>query len=354
LKERVQRLQEKLQQHNLQALLVSHPANRQYLSGFDGSSGVLLVEREQCFLFTDFRYREQAERQAPHCCLAPWKNNLPQSLAPVLAETGVTRLGFEEKHLTYGLYRELSQKLKAELVPVDGLVEEQRVVKDSSEIGILKRGAACLDQAFQHIIKFIKPGQSEQEIALELEFYLRRMGATETLFRYIVASGERGAMPHGVASEKKVARGELLTIDFGAVFSGYTTDMTRTVCLGEPDPRQVEIYNTVKEAQQRAAAALRPGMTGHEADAVAREIIKEAGYEKEFGHGLGHGVGLETHELPRLSPQSETVLQPGMVVTVEPGIYIPGWGGVRIEDMMLITETGAEAMTRSTRELISI
>jgi Xaa-Pro aminopeptidase len=180
------------------------------------------------------------------------------------------------------------------------------------------------------------------------------MGAEGTSFRFIVASGERGAMPHGVASAKELAAGELVTMDFGAVFQAYATDMTRTVCLGQPDSKQEAIYEIVREAQQQAAKALKPGMTAKEADGVAREIISRAGYGDQFGHGLGHGVGMETHELPVLSFRSEAVLEPGMVVTVEPGIYLPGWGGVRIEDMMLITETGAETMTHSARELLII
>ncbi len=354
MKERIERLQEKLRQKSLETILITHPANRHYLSGFDGTSGVLVVGLERCFLVTDFRYREQAEQQAPHCIVRPWQDDLPKSLVPLLADTGWSRLGFEKKHLTYALYQELSGKLEAELIPVEGLVEELRMVKDENEIEILKNGAACLDLAFSHILTFIKPGLAEEEVSLELEFFLRRLGAEGTSFRFIVASGQRGAMPHGVASAKKLASGELVTLDFGAVFESYATDMTRTVCLGKSDSRQEDIYEVVREAQRQASAALKPGMSAKEADAVARDIIKEAGFADQFGHGLGHAVGLETHELPVLSYKSEAVLEPGMVVTVEPGIYLPGWGGVRIEDMMLITETGAQTMTHSARELLII
>lgn len=354
MKERVERLQEKLRRQPLEALLITHLANRRYLSGFDGSSGVLLVGPERCFLVTDFRYREQAEQQAPHCIVRPWQDDLPKSLAPLLAEAGWKQLGFEKKDLTYALYQELSDGLDTVLVPVDGLVEALRMVKDEAEIEIMKNGAACLDLAFSHILTLLKPGLTEEEVSVELEFFLRRLGAEGSSFRFIVASGERGAMPHGVASAKKLAAGELVTMDFGAVFESYTTDMARTVCLGKPDSRQEAIYEVVREAQRQAAAALKPGMTAKEVDAVAREIIKEAGFADQFGHGLGHGVGLETHELPLLSFRSEAVLEAGMVVTVEPGIYLPGWGGVRIEDMMLITASGAESMTHSARELMII
>lgn len=354
MKQRLEKMQEKLRRMELEALLVTHPANRQYLSGFDGTSGVLLIGHEEAFLITDFRYTEQAEKQAPHFEICAWREELPKSLAPLLEATGWERVAFEGKHLTYAAYRELAEALPVELVSRENLVEELRVIKSADEVEILRRGAACTDEAFSHILKFIAPGRTEREISLELEFYLRRLGAEGTSFRFIVASGERGAMPHGVASSKQLAAGELVTMDFGAVFDSYVTDMTRTVVLGNPDGRQREIYEVVRMAQRKALDGIRPGMTAREADALAREAIKEAGFGEYFGHGLGHGVGLETHEQPVLSPRGETVLAPGMVVTVEPGIYIPGWGGVRIEDMVLITADGAETLTGSTRELIVI
>jgi len=354
VRQRINRLQDKIKCNEIQSLLVTGPANRQYISGFDGTSGALLVGLERCDLFTDFRYRQQAELQSPYCRIQPWVEDLPQSLAPVVSEAGFKQLGFEKRQLTYDLYQAISAKLEAELIPVEGFVEELRSVKEEEEIEILRYGASCLDQAFSHILNYIRPGATEQEIALELEFFLRRIGAQGISFRFIVASGERGAMPHGVASEKKLAQGEMVTIDFGAIFKAYATDMTRTVCLGEPDAKQRDVYATARNALEKAAAALKPGLTGREADATARDFITKAGYGEYFGHSLGHGVGLEAHELPILSPRAETVLEPGMTVTVEPGIYIYGWGGVRIEDMMLITANGAEALTSSTRDLVII
>ncbi len=354
MNDRLRQLQEKLAAEDIDALLVTQPANRRYLSGFDGTSGVLLVGREKAFLVTDFRYLEQAEKQAPHCKLCPWKDDLPKSLAPLVEAERWQKIGFEEKHLTCAAYRELAAGISTELVGRDGLVEDLRLIKSESELAILRRGAACLDRAFEHICKFIRPGLTEQAVSLELEYRLRCLGAEGISFRYIVASGERGAMPHGVASPKTLSAGELVTMDFGAVFDGYNTDMTRTVALGEPDARQRQIYETVRAAQQKALLGIKPGMTGKEADALAREPIKEAGFGEYFGHGLGHGVGLDYHEQPVLSPRSETILAPGMVVTVEPGIYIPGWGGVRIEEMVLITAQGAEMLTLSTRELAVI
>ncbi|MEW5785657.1 MAG: Xaa-Pro peptidase family protein [Bacillota bacterium] len=352
--ERLRRLQEKIQEHALEAVLITQPFNRQYLSGFDGTNGVLLVGWEQAFLITDFRYREQAAQQAPHCEIRGWQDELPQSLAPILAETGWQQVGFEQKQVTYALFQDLSKVLTVELVPTENLVEEMRMIKDQGELAVLRRGASCLDQAFTHILNCLKPGLTEQAVALELEIYLRRLGASAAAFEYIIASGERGALPHGSASAKALARGELVTMDFGAVFDGYATDMTRTVCLGEPDGRQRQVYEIVRRAQDEAVRRIRPGMTGREADAPARTIIEESGFGEQFGHGLGHGVGLETHEQPTLSPRGEIVLSPGMIVTVEPGVYIPGWGGVRIEDMVLITGEGTERLTLCSRDLITV
>ncbi len=354
MQQRLQRLQEQLEKQSIEAVLITHPANRFYLSGFDGSHGALLIGAGEAYLFTDFRYSEQAEKQAPHFNICPWKAKLSEAVAPCIDEAGWSALGFEEEQVTYTLYRELEEGLSADLVPLKGLVEELRIVKSEAEAAVLRRGAAVMDGAFEFLLNMMKPGMTEQEVALELEYYLRRHGSTETLFRYIVASGERGSMPHGIASQKPLQSGELVTVDFTGTFDHYATDMTRTIALGKPGPRAREIYEVVRLAQQEAREKIKPGMTGKEADALAREPIKEAGFGEYFGHGLGHGLGLEVHEQPALSLRGETTLLPGMVVTIEPGIYIPGWGGVRIEDMVLITAGGVESLTRCTRELVVI
>lgn len=354
MKKRLVILREMMRKQSLEAVIFTCPANSLYLSGFSGSSGCLIVDRHAAFLVTDFRYTEQAREQAPHYRVVTWREDFVKTLAGLVADRGWGMLCFEKKDITYDLYQRLYGALPAKLVPVDGLAEEMRMVKDPGEIDILMRGARCLDQAFTHILSLMEPGITEQEISMELEFYLRRLGASGASFPFIVASGERGAMPHGIATDKELSRGDLVTMDFGAVFDSYATDMTRTVCLGEPDSRQREIYEIVRQAQEAAVLGIRPGMTGREADFLARQVIVEAGYGENFGHGLGHGVGLGTHELPTLSPRSEKALAPGMVVTAEPGIYIPGWGGVRIEDMLLVTEDGVSRMTSSSRDLISI
>ncbi|HPU00485.1 MAG TPA: Xaa-Pro peptidase family protein [Bacillota bacterium] len=351
---RLKRLQEELKKRSLDAILITHPANRFYISGFSGSNGVLLISAGEAFLFTDFRYLEQAEKQSPHFKVCSWKGKLSEALQPYVSAAGWKSLAFEEEHVTYALHRELKEGLALELLPVKGLVEELRAVKSEDEVEILRRGAAIMDQAFEFLLNLIKPGMTEKEVALELEYYLRRQGSEGSLFSYIVASGERGSLPHGIASDKPLRRGELVTVDFTGTFNSYATDMTRTIALGEPGARAREIYEAVRLAQQEAREKIRPGMTGVEADALARDLIKEAGFGEYFGHGLGHGLGLEVHEQPVLSPRSESTLVPGMVVTIEPGIYIPGWGGVRIEDMVLITSGGAESLTASPRELIVI
>lgn len=352
---RLQNLRAKLQQKELPSLLITHPANRRYISGFDGSSGVLLLTEDQGYLITDSRYLEQAREQAPEFAIISWEqDNLAGYIGPLLEENEISLLGFEEKHLSFSAYQNLASALKVKLIPGGGLVEQLRAVKSPPEIDLLRRGAALLDEGFAYILTFIKPGLTEQQVSLELEYYLRRKGAEGIPFPYIVASGLRGALPHGVATSKVLRTGEMVTIDFGAVWEGYATDMTRTIALGKPDQRQREVYQVVREAQQRAREGLKPELRCCEADALARNPIKKAGLGEHFGHGLGHGVGLEVHELPVLSWRSEELLQPGMVVTVEPGVYIPGWGGIRIEDMVLLGEDGTEQLTDSRRELIVV
>ncbi len=341
-------------QKKFDAFLITNPVSRRYLSGFDGTSGALLIGGEEAFLLTDFRYTEQAAAQAPQFAVRNRLDDLHKSLAELIEEAGWSRIGFESKHIDYATYREMKEKLPAKLIACKDVVEKQRMIKSPAELDILRRGAELLDRGFNYICDTIRPGMSEAELALDLEFYLRREGAQGASFRYIVASGKRGAMPHGVASDKILEEGDPVTIDFGAVYEGYATDMTRTICLGRADERLREIYAVVGRAQEKGVAAVCPGQRGSEVDAVARRIIEEAGYGEHFGHGLGHGIGLETHELPVLNKLSATVLKPGMVVTVEPGIYIPGWGGVRIEDMVVVTAGGVERLTHSPRQLLEI
>lgn len=334
----------------LGGMLVTKPENRVYLSGFLGSSAYLLVTAEQATLLTDFRYVEQAKQQAPAFNVmrhaAVWMDSLPELVGPG------QRLGFEQEHLTYAQFKELEQRLQVELVPVCGLVEGLREVKDDQELAWMQQATEIAEAAFAEILPLITAGRSEAEIAFELEITMRRRGSEGIAFPIISASGPRSALPHGAPTERVLQAGDFLTLDFGAVVHGYRSDMTRTVVLGQPSEQQSEIYHVVLQAQLAAQQAVRPGILGKAVDQVAREIITAAGYGECFGHGLGHGVGLQIHEGPSAGMRGETILQPGMVVTVEPGIYIPGWGGVRIEDMVVVTSDGYRNFNHSGKELL--
>ena len=354
LPERLQKIRRLISEEDLDALVIISPNNRRYLSGFLGTAGVLLISNEKALLVTDFRYINQAEDQAPLFEVIRWQDDLFKCIAPLVEENGWEKIGFEAGQLVYSTFEEMKEKLPAEMVPVKETAEKLRIVKDSEEIALMRRGAGVLDRAFSMIQETAKPGMTERELALELEIFLLREGAEEKSFNFIVASGHRGAMPHGVASDKKMQSGELVTIDFGGIFGGYATDMTRTFAIEKINGQQKEIYDIVYKAQREAAAVVKPGLPVNEVDAVARNIIKEAGYGEYFGHGVGHGVGLEVHEQPTLNHLKSTELKPGMVVTIEPGIYLPDVGGVRIEDMLAVSENSAESLTNSPRELINL
>lgn len=338
----------------LQALLISRPQNRRYLTGFTGSAGMALVTATEAYLLTDFRYIEQARVQAPHFEIV--RTGLPgqDALKEKTISLGLEQLGFEQHFVTYMDYQDLYQRLALSLVPQEGLVEKLRAVKDEDEIAHMQKAAQIAEAAWQKILPQIKVGKSEQEIALELEIAMRRLGAEGLAFPIIAASGPRSALPHGAPTQRLLQKGDFLTLDFGAVYGGYCSDMTRTLVLGEASPKQEEIYELVLKAQLVAQEAVKPGLSGKELDDIARSIIADAGYGEYFGHGLGHGVGLEVHEAPRASRISQDLLEPGMIVTIEPGIYLPGFGGVRIEDMILVTESGHHNFNSSHKELIRV
>ncbi len=350
-KQRVDRLRKLLEQHDLEALFVTNAVNRRYLSGFTGSSGYLVVTPQDAILFTDFRYREQAPQQAKDFRVIEHQADPAETIAATLKELGVTRLGFEQHDLSYASYQSYQSKLGVTLVAADKLIEQLRMVKDEQEVQLIETACELVDRTYEHMLGFIKPGMTERDVALELEFYMRANGADSTSFSTIVVSGVRSSLPHGGPTDKVLEKGDFVTLDFGAYMNGYCSDITRTVVLGEPTDRHREIYDIVLEAQLTALERIRPGMTGKEADAIARDLIARYGYGEHFGHGLGHGLGMEIHEEPRLSRTGEYVLEPGMIVTVEPGIYIPGFGGVRIEDDVVVTETGVRRLTKSSKQL---
>lgn len=353
VRERIERLARVLADAELDGLLITRPSNRQYVTGFSGSAGTVLVTADGAWLFTDFRYEEQAAQQAPDVTVVRISRDLEQRVAEVLAKARVSRLGFESDHAVYDAVQSWRNEWAAELVPRKGLVEKLRAIKDDGELEAIARSVRITDQAFAEVLPVIRPGVTERAIARELSHAIAGLGGDGLAFDMIVASGPRGALPHGRASDRVIEHGDLVTIDVGTYVDGYASDMTRTVAVGAVDERQREIYQLVLSAQEAGVEAVRPGLTGAEVDRAARDIIVSAGYGEHFGHGLGHGVGLDVHEQPGLSPHAqETVLSPGMVVTVEPGIYIPGWGGVRIEDIVVVTEDGARVLTGTTKELL--
>lgn len=354
MSKRLKELRLGMQELGIDGLLVTKRENRVYLSGFLGSSAYLVVTPQAAVLLTDFRYLQQANAQAPDFTVeqhAPvWMDSMPD----LTARLGITRLGFEQDNLSYALYSGLAERLQLELVPTDGLVGLLRQVKDETELLYMQQATDIAEAAFAEIVQQIAVGRTEAEIAFDLEIAMRRRGAEEVAFPFISASGPRSALPHGAPTDRKLQSGDFLTLDFGATVHGYRSDMTRTVVLGQPSERQLEIYRIVLQAQLAAQEAVRPGVKGKDVDKVARDLITAAGYGQYFGHGLGHGVGLEVHEGPSAGARGETVLQPGMIVTVEPGIYIPEFGGVRIEDMVVVTDAGYRNFNQFSKELIVI
>lgn len=352
---RLAKLRNKLAEGCYDAAFITKRESCMYISGFTGTSAFLIVTQDKALLFTDFRYVEQARKQAPMFETVKYQNSEIPAINDALKEYKVKRLGFEEESLSYKKYAEYRDKFEADaFIPLNDILGRLRIVKDETEIGVITKAVEIADKAFSHILEVIKPGMMETEVAAELEYHMKKLGASGPSFDTIVASGYRSSMPHGVASEKKLEKGDPVTMDFGAIYKGYCSDMTRTVFLGEPSQEMRKIYGIVLEAQMKALEGAKKGLTGKEIDSIARETIKTAGYGDNFGHGLGHGVGLEIHEEPRLSVTGSVVMEDGMAVTVEPGIYVEGLGGVRIEDLIIICGNKPRILTSSPKELIII
>ncbi|MED4530676.1 Xaa-Pro peptidase family protein [Metabacillus fastidiosus] len=337
----------------IDGMIITSEFNRRYMTGFTGTAGIAVISEDRAVFITDFRYVEQANNQVEGFEVIEHKGPIIEEVANQVKNLGIKKLGFEEDHLTYREYSSYAKEIKtAELLPVCGAVEKLRLIKSKTEIKILKEAADIADTTYKHILTFVRQGLTEVEVANELEFFMRKNGAASSSFDIIVASGYRSALPHGVATDKVIEKGDFVTLDFGAYYKGYCSDITRTFAVGEPSTELKKIYSIVQEAQLRGMNGIKPGMTGKQADALTRDYINEQGYGKFFGHSTGHGLGMEVHEGPTLSIKSDTILQPGMVVTVEPGIYVGGLGGVRIEDDTVITESGNESLTHSPKDLI--
>jgi len=354
IEKRILKLRKELQSLQIDGFLVTSDANRRYLTGFTGSSGYALITQDKALLITDFRYIEQASKQAPLFEIIQHNGPINDQVKEELDKLKISTLGFEQDHVTYSNYQQFKDKFGVTLKPVSQVIESLRLIKDEDEIALIRKAAEIADEAFSYILNIIQPGMKEKEVALKLECKMRELGAEGASFDTIIASGSRSALPHGIASDKVIELGELVTMDFGAIYKGYVSDITRTIMVGQPNAKQQEIYQIVLEAQLNGVNQVKAGMTGKTADALTRDIITKYGYGEAFGHSTGHGIGLDVHEGPGLSYRNESELKAGMVVTVEPGIYIPGFGGVRIEDDVLLTETGREVLTKSTKDLIII
>jgi len=352
---RYARLRDKLKRHNLEAVLVMRPENRRYLSGFTGSSGALIITEKEKYILADFRYLTQVRAECPDWQVVQVNKSLFSVLSELLAKIKVNVLGCEEDFLTYRQFIDLQNKLAGQtLIPLSEFFEELREVKDAAEITALKKAAAITTQAFDYILNHLRAGKTEKEISLALEFFMRSAGGSAPGFELIVASGPNSARPHGTATGKPLNEGDLVVIDLGCGYNGYYADFTRTVVLGEPTDRQKEIYQLVLKAQRAGLSALKGGIKAGDVDKEVRQVIEARGWGENFGHSTGHGVGLAVHENPALAKDNETILKPGMVVTVEPGVYLPDWGGVRIEDMVLVEEDGCCLLTLAPKESLII
>jgi Xaa-Pro aminopeptidase len=362
VQDRVETLRAKLGAAGLDGLLVSNPENRRYLSDFTGrddradSAGVLVVGAREAVLITDGRYTEQAASECPGLPVITRVGPLAPVAAELADELALRRLGYEATHLTVAQRDDLaaaSEGLALELVPTRSLVESQRVVKDADEIAAIERAVAITDATFEHLLGYMRLGMTERQVAFEIQRFMHDHGSDGMAFAPIVASGPNAALPHAVPSDRQLGRGETLVVDMGARYDGYCADMTRTICFGRAPKEMRAVYDAVLRANVACEEGLRAGITGQAADALARDVLEAAGRGAQFVHGTGHGLGLEIHEDPRLSKvMGEQTLAPNMVVTVEPGAYIAGWGGVRIEDTVVVTVDGTRALTKSPKALV--
>jgi Xaa-Pro aminopeptidase len=359
LKSRLERLRDQLAEQSLPAFFISgveyNVENLRYISGFTGSLGFGLVTAEKALFFADPRYHIQAKTECKAFEVVECQSQILQEIAEKINGMGLGVMGVDKNHLTLGQFQTLQEKMPdTTLQSTEGIIEELRRVKEPSEVAAIQVACGIVDRAFAHILSQIKEGVSERDLAIELDFFMRREGADKSGFDSIVAFGPHSAFPHAHPTDQRLEQGQFIKMDFGAQKDNYNSDITRTVIFGPASDRHREIYAVVQEAQQRALDAIRPGIKGQEADAVARDYITEKGYGDHFGHGLGHGLGREVHDGGALNKTSEIILEPGQVWTVEPGVYIEGFGGVRIEDDVVVTESGCDLLTTAPKELTII
>jgi Xaa-Pro aminopeptidase len=354
---RLAKLQKTVRDHGLDALLITHLPNIHYLIGYTGSNGMLVVPAQgKPHFFTDFRYKYQVkiEVAGAKISIVDREKQLLDAFVEKQLFGDFDAVGFEEYRCPYHVYDFLRKKFRhLKLVPKREMVESMTMVKTDDEIGAIRKAVAIGDEVFAKVVDMIKPGVAEREIAAEISYHTRKFGAEGDAFEVIVASGERTALPHGRATDKKIKKGEMVTLDFGCRYKGFNSDMTRTVAVGKVPTELQKIYEIVRVAQQRAIERAKPGMNGRELDNIARDYITLHGYGSKFGHSTGHGLGIEVHEIPMIAQRGERfLLEPGQIITIEPGIYVEGVGGVRIEDDVLITNDGVEVLNKSPKELL--
>jgi Xaa-Pro aminopeptidase len=337
---------------HLDGILFSSLENIRYLCGFTGSDGALIITRKESFFLTDSRYWTQAEEEVKGSQIIHYKKKM-EGIASLLLDLKLNHIGFESTSFTFSAHRFLLEKLAnvSQLIPLEEELKNLRAAKDAQELTLIRRAVDISSNAFLYLVEILKEGVPEREVALEMESFMKRNGADAIGFDIIIASGKRSALPHGRASAKRIEKGDFILIDFGSGFQGYHSDQTRTLVCSNPSLEQQKIYRIVKEAHDKAIEKIRPGIPIGEVDGAAREHIRNQGYGEYFGHGTGHGIGLAVHEDPVVNSENKGLVQDGMVFTIEPGIYIPNWGGVRIEDMVLVTPKGAEILTYLSGEL---
>jgi len=352
---RIKSVVSQLKHNKIDCMLVTELNHVRYLTGYTGSNGMALFLPPKAYFFTDFRYKVQAQKEVKECAITIAEQALTAELPKISRLSKKIRIGIESAFMTIQLHEKLKDLLpKATFVNTTGIIESISIIKDIDEIKKIKKAVKIAENALHETIPMIKPGVKEIDIALELDYKMRKLGAESSAFDIIVASGQRSSMPHGIASNKKIKKGDYITIDFGCFYGGYASDITRTFVLGKATKKQKDIYNIVLTAQKAACKAVKQGISCSRLDGVAREIINKAGYGDYFGHGLGHGIGLVVHDGPGVNARSKQTLQANNVITIEPGIYIPNWGGVRIEDDVVVTPTGGQILTKFPKELMEL
>lgn len=351
---RLEKFRQQFGEYKVEKFLITNIFNVRYLSGFSGSTACMVVDGAKAVVITDFRYKEQAEGEVYRGIQVEIDTRDALTAAMDIIGDFKGALGFEAGSLTYASYEKVSGNLAARLVPVEGSIQALRQIKDDREIASIAKAAQIADSVFAEIVKEIAPGMTEVDLAARLEFLLRKKSSNVPSFDTIAASGEHASLPHASPTTRVIREGDVVKMDFGAIWDGYCSDITRTVVAGRASDKVKEVYDIVRTANERAISGIKAGIRGSDADRLARAYIEEKGYGENFGHGLGHGVGLEVHEIPRLSKKNDDLLKIGMVATVEPGIYIPGWGGVRIEDMIVVEDEGCRVLTSAAKGLLEV